>query len=74
MPFAKLMRSVGRDVPFGNGWSMLRSWSHHILDGDEKSVHRGIKTEQSHSLYAASQSAQVRAREYCADEVVSHAI
>jgi len=59
-------------VPFANDWIIARGWSQGKLE--LKSVHRGIETAQSQALYACAQSSQVRASEYCAEDVVLQAV
>ena len=52
--------------------AVLRGMSHGAVD--EKSSQRGMVTAQSHCLYALAQSSQLRAREYCALDVVLQGI
>ena len=58
--------------PLGNACRMLRGCKK--SPSVEKSSHRGIVTEQSHDLYAASQSEQLRASEYRWDAGASQGI
>lgn len=71
MPAASKV-AFSSEVPLGKVAFMLRFCSHG--DVEDQSVHRGILTAQSQSLYAPSQSEQLRASEYWADEVVSQGV
>lgn len=69
---AESMVALSSKVPLGKVEFMLRFCSHGNVE--DQSAHRGILTAQIQALYASSQSEQLRANEYWADDVVSQGV